>query len=93
MSEMSKYALWIFEQYLAHEMSSEDFAQNFGGVYIHARRHPSDSLLNNVANAVIGPYSEFSGGHISEDIFRSALQEAILPFVPSSDLATIGLKA
>lgn len=87
MSEILEHLCRAARGYICGQIDGDVFRQEFAGFYYYARNHQRDEReANQLANKLIGPVAEFSGGHRSESSLRKELANAIRPFVQTEDL-------
>lgn len=81
MSEILEYMRSAVQGYLDDEIDVEGFREAFAGAYFHVRnlaRH--DIEASRLADKLMPPVAEFSGGYRSEQSLRRQLALAIRPF-------------
>lgn len=82
MTQLGNYILDSVRGYLSNEIDTDAFRVAFAGAYHYARSSAAgDREANLLANALIGPFAEFAGGHRSEESLRAELAAAIVPFL------------
>ena len=92
MSDVAQYVIWFVRQFLAGRMDLGLFAQNLGGLYAHAREHPADLEANQLASDLMGPYAQYSSGHVDKVYLDRGLADAIRHLEPNS-IPSIRLRA
>jgi len=78
----------LSSRYLNREIDREAFALEFADIYFEARRSSLNAAANRFCSLLVGPFSELSRGHRSEDSFRQVLAKVTreLPVPAEVDL-------
>jgi len=74
MSQILDYMVSTVRSYLDREIDIDEFRQSFAGAHVYARNSPQDKEANQLANKLMPPIAEFSGGHRSEQSLRDAMR-------------------
>ncbi len=82
------YAISVVQQFLERKLDPPAFAQQLGGIYIYAKDH-GDEADKELANALMAPHAQFSGGHVSDAYLREELANTIRPFVVYKNTTTV----
>jgi hypothetical protein len=81
MSEILEYMLSVVQGYLDGEVDVDGFREAFAGAYFHVRSLARpDMEASKLADKLMLPVAEFSGGYRSEASLRRQLASAIRPF-------------